>query len=215
MTEAKSASPQPLLSGKRKMAIDYSYSVNGSVYTGKASVCYMTGSRRTFSSLRCETYKPRRGAELLRYIDSVSTDRRLFLPMLWEAYHEQRLPVSKKISAQGNGAEEDWFQVIELPRHPRSQGQEPSCRAKEGTCYLVHASQGKLEMVDSFHLVSAPVLSFQSKNSLLITEEDGKDATVYRKRFRLYQISKTGEVKGPEILQYHRVTGSAAQQSGG
>lgn len=158
---------------------------------------------------------PADDAELLRYIDSVSTDRRLFLPMLWEAYHEQRLPVSKKISAQGNGAEEDWFQVIELPRHPRSQGQEPSCRAKEGTCYLVHASQGKLEMVDSFHLVSAPVLSFQSKNSLLITEEDGKDATVYRKRFRLYQISKTGEVKGPEILQYHRVTGSAAQQSGG
>lgn len=63
VTEAKSASPQPLLSGKRKMAIDYSYSVNGSVYTGKASVCYMTGSRRTFSSLRCETYKPRRGDE--------------------------------------------------------------------------------------------------------------------------------------------------------
>lgn len=157
---------------------------------------------------------PTNDAELLRYIDSVSTDGRRFLPTLWEAYHEQRLPVSKKIYAQGNGAEEEWFQIVGLPKWPLSPGQAPSCRAEEGICYLVHASQGKLEMIDSFHSVAAPVASFQDKNTLLITEEDGKDTTVYWKRFRRYQISKTGQVKGPELLQYRRLTGSAALQGG-
>lgn len=63
VTQVGPASPESHLSNSRKIAIDYSYSVNGSVYTGKTSVCYMTGSRRTFSNSKCETFKPRRGEE--------------------------------------------------------------------------------------------------------------------------------------------------------
>lgn len=54
---------ESLFSNMETTTIDYSYSVNGSFYTGRGSVCYITKPGRTFSSLRCETYEPRRGDE--------------------------------------------------------------------------------------------------------------------------------------------------------